>query len=116
MKFLEIANILDAYLPFRNSEVLDKEYQYVFASDLMSDVLALVNVDSEETILVTGLVNPQTLRTAEMLDINTIVFVRNKFPDEEMIAHAKKMHFNMYSTAYTMYETCGLLFKAGLKP
>ena len=93
----------------------DQEIAHIFSTDLMSDALALVD-GGEDTMILTGLCNMQTLRTAEMLDINTIIFVRNKFPDEEMIEHAKKMHFNMYSTAYTMYESCGLLFKAGLKP
>ena len=92
-----------------------KQLNHIFSTDLMSDALALVD-GGEDTMILTGLCNMQTLRTAEMLDINTILFVRNKFPDEEMIEYAKKMHFNMYSTAYTMYEACGLLFRAGLKP
>lgn len=93
----------------------EQEINHIFSTDLMSDALALVD-GGEDTMILTGLCNMQTLRTAEMLDINTILFVRNKFPDEEMIEYAKKMQFNMYSTAYTMYETCGLLFRAGLKP
>ncbi|MBR5795719.1 MAG: hypothetical protein IKY26_06215 [Erysipelotrichaceae bacterium] len=115
MKFLEIANILDAYLPFRNSDVLDKEYQYVFASDLMSDVLALVTMDSEETILVTGLVNPQTLRTAEMLDISLVILVRNKILTEDLIDQAQDHGIQLMTTKFSMFETCGLLYEKGLK-
>lgn len=93
----------------------EHEIAHVFSTDLMSDALALVD-GGEDTMILTGLCNMQTLRTAEMLDINTIVFVRDKKPDEEMVTLAKRLNFTLYSTSMTMYEACGLLFKAGLKP
>ena len=113
MKLKQLNEIVNGTVVVENNP--DQEIAHIFSTDLMSDALALVD-GGEDTMILTGLCNMQTLRTAEMLDINTIIFVRNKFPDEEMIEHARKMHFYMYSTAYTMYETCGLLFKAGLKP
>ena len=113
MKLKQLNEIINGTVVLENNP--DQEIAHIFSTDLMSDALALVD-GGEDTMILTGLCNMQTLRTAEMLDINTIFFVRNKFPDEEMIEHAKKMHFNMYSTSYTMYEACGLLFKAGLKP
>ena len=113
MKLKQLNEIINGTVVLESNP--DQEIAHIFSTDLMSDALALVD-GGEDTMILTGLCNMQTLRTAEMLDINTIIFVRNKFPDEEMIEHAKKMHFNMYSTAYTMYESCGLLFKAGLKP
>ena len=116
MKFTEIANILDAYLPFHNEDMENKEYQFVFASDLMSDVLAMVTETNEETVLVTGLANPQTLRTAEMLDISLVVLVRNKILTEDLIDQAQDHGIQIMTTKFSMYETCGLLYGKGLRP
>ena len=113
MKLSQLNEILNGTVVMENNP--DQEIFHVFSTDLMSDALALVE-GGEDTIILTGLCNMQTLRTAEMLDINSIFIVRNKYPDDEMIEYAKKMHFNLYTTAHTMYEACGLLFKAGLKP
>ena len=113
MKLKQLNEIVSGTVVVENNP--DQEIAHIFSTDLMSDALALVD-GGEDTMILTGLCNMQTLRTAEMLDINTIVFVRNKIPDEEMVEYGKKMNFNMYSTACTMYEACGLLFKAGLKP
>ena len=115
MKVKELANLLDAYLPFHNREMVDNEYNYVFASDLMSDVLAMVTENSEETILVTGLVNPQTLRTAEMLDISLVVLVRNKILTEDLIDQAQDHGIQLMTTKFSMYEACGLLYNKGIE-
>ena len=115
MKVKELANILDAYLPFRNHEIEDNEYNFVFASDLMSDVLAMVTENSEETILVTGLVNPQTLRTAEMLDISLVVLVRNKILTEDLIDQAQDHGIQLMTTKFSMFEACGLLYSRGIE-
>ena len=93
----------------------DFDFLHVFASDLMSDALAMID-DGETTLFLTGLVNMQSLRTAEMLDIHTILFVRHKTPDEAMIETAKELGLNLYVTSMTMYEACGLLYKGGMKP
>ncbi len=113
MKLTQIKEIINGTTIIENQP--NQEIFHVFSTDLMSDALALVD-GGEETLLLTGLCNMQTLRTAEMLDINTIIFVRDKQPDEEMVSLANKMHFNLYTTPMTMYETCGLLFRGGLKP
>ena len=81
----------------------EKEICVAFASDLMSDVLALVTVDSEETILVTGLVNPQTLRTAEMLDISLVILVRNKILTEDLIDQAQDHGIQLMTTKFSMF-------------
>ncbi len=83
-----------------------------FASDLMSDVLTL-NTDS--LLLITGLANMMTIRTAEMAEIKNILFVRGKKPSTEMIELAKQEGINLYSCSKSMYATCGLLFKDGIK-
>ena len=92
-------------------EFLDREINSAFACDLMSDVLAYV---TDQAVLLTGLVNPQVIRTAMMLDMVCIVFVRSKEPSEEMLALAKENGIVMMSTNKTLYNTCGLLYSNGL--
>lgn len=94
----------------------DYNINVVFASDLMSDALALIRSDYEDTLMLTGLCNAQSLRTAEMLDIRVILFVRDKKISEADLALAKSMNLTILRTKATMYETCGLLFQAGLPP
>ena len=91
------------------------EINYGFSSDLMSDALALIQQYSEETVLITGLCNSQSIRTADMLDIHTILIVRGKKYNEEEIAVAKEMKINVMTTPLTMFETCGILHAKGLK-
>lgn len=93
----------------------EKEIYVAFASDLMSDVLAMVQENPEETLLITGLCNAQSIRTADMLDIRNILVVRNKKYNEEEIELAKECGINVIATPYTMFETCALLHDAGLK-
>ncbi len=90
---------------------LDKEVDSAFGCDLMSDVLAYV---TDQAVLLTGLVNPQVIRTALMLDMVCIVFVRSKTPNEEMIQLANDNGIVMMSTDKTLYNACGLLYTNGL--
>lgn len=91
---------------------LIKDYTKAFACDLMSDCLAFVN---ENCILITGLTNNQSLRTAEMLDIDLIIIVRGKKPSLEMLELANEHHMTIMTTQYTMYETSGILYQAGIE-
>lgn len=113
MKLSQIKEALNLDCVYECQE--DCDFLHVFASDLMSDALAMID-DGETTLFLTGLVNMQSLRTAEMLDIHTILFVRHKMPDETMIETAKELGLNLYVTSMTMYEACGLLYKGGMKP
>ena len=79
--------------------------------DLMSDVLAYVK---DQAVLLTGLVNPQVIRTAVMMDMVCIVFVRSKEPTEEMLQLAKDNGIVILSTDKRLYEACGLLYANGL--
>ncbi len=90
---------------------LDKEVFSGFGCDLMSDVLAYV---TDQAMLLTGLVNPQVIRTALMMDMVCIVFVRSKTPNEEMLALARENGIVMLSTDKTLYNACGLLYSSGL--
>ena len=80
-------------------------------ADLMSDVLAFTH---EGTLLMTGLTNPQVVRTAEMAGITAIVFVRGKVPPPETVTLAEEKGIPLLASKYTMFETCGRLYKAGL--
>lgn len=112
MTIAEIAGLLDAtWLCCQEED--DRVIHTAFASDMMSDVLAYVQ---EDTLLLTGLVNSQAIRTAEMLDLPCVVFVRGKNPHADAIARASQLGMPALSTRYTMFEACGRLYEAGVKP
>jgi len=92
-------------------ECLDVEIKAAFGSDLMSDVLAYCE---EESILITGLVNNQVIRTAEMLDLRAIVFVRGKKPSEDVIELAIENEIALIASHHSMYTAAGILFSKGL--
>ena len=92
-------------------ENLNKDVASAFGCDLMSDVLAYVK---DQSVLLSGLVNPQVIRTAVMMDMVCIVFVRSKTPTEEMLELAKESGIVIMTTDKTMYTSCGLLYSNGL--
>ncbi len=112
MRVSEILQILDARI-ICGEHRTDYTIDVAFASDLMSDVLTLKN---DHVLLITGLANMQTIRTAEMSDINCIVFARNKKASREMIALAEENDIILIECRYSMFKTCGLLYEAGVKP
>lgn len=116
MKASDIVSCLNAEpISIWNSHLLEKDYSVAFASDLMSDALAMIQSAEDSTVLITGLCNSQVLRTAEMLDIEFIIFVRGKHLQEDDLEMAKEMGFNIFTTTHTMYDACGLLYAAGLR-
>lgn len=80
-------------------------------SDFMSDVLAYVK---DQAILLTGLVNPQVIRTAHMMGMKCIIFIRGKRPDEEMLALAEENGMVIMASELPMYPACGKLYAGGL--
>lgn len=90
---------------------LDMPISCAAGADLMSDVLAFAK---PKALLLTGLVNPQVVRTAEMADIAAIVFVRGKTPGPETIALAREKGIPLIASPYSMFEMCGRLFEAGM--
>lgn len=110
MKLLEVKELLNAKV-YTGEDLLDTEINSACGSDLMSDVLAFVK---DRALLLTGLVNLQVVRTAEMMDINTVVFVRGKEPAEDVIRLAEAKDMILMSTEYPMYLSCGILYHAGL--
>ena len=93
-------------------ESLGKHVYSACGCDLMSDVLAYVK---DQAVLLTGLVNPQVIRTADMMDMKCIVFVRGKRPDEGMLALAKDRGIVVMASAKPMYLSCGELYLNGLR-
>ena len=71
---------------------------------------------TEDTLLLTGLVNGQCVRTCEMLDVPCVVFVRSKEPLADALALAREIDLPMLKTPYTMFEACARLYSAGLRP
>ncbi len=110
MKLSEIAKILDAKV-LSGQENLNREVFAACGSDLMSDVLAFVK---NQALLLTGLVNSQVIRTAEMMDMEAVVFVRGKEPSEEIIELAKEFDMVVMTTENPMYSACGKLYSKGL--
>ena len=107
----DIKNLLDAEV-LCGSEYINNEVHAACGSDMMSDVLAYVK---DQSVLLTGLCNPQAVRTAEMMDIVCIVFVRGKVPDQAMIDLAKEREIVILSTRTRMFEACGILYANGLR-
>ncbi len=93
-------------------ESMQREVHTACGSDMMSDVLAFVK---DQSVLLTGLVNPQVIRTAEMMDIICVVFVRGKMPDSTIVALAQERGITVLATPYRMFTSCGLLYDNGLR-
>jgi predicted transcriptional regulator len=110
MTFAEMKDILDAEVVVGH-DCMDVEIRDAFASDLLSDVLAFAK---EGTLLLTGITNPQVVRTAELLELRGIVFVRGKKPNEDSVKLARAKKIPLLCTRYIMFETCGRLFRNGL--
>ncbi len=112
MKLKEVVELLNATVVSGHHH-LDSEVEYSFASDLMSDVLT---VEKENILLLTGLANLQTIRTAEMSEITKIVFVRRKKATPEMLQLAEENEMALIECDYSMFKASGMLFTAGMKP
>ena len=111
MTIKDISEILEAEV-LCCGEAVGHEVHTACGSDMMSDVLAFVK---NQSVLLTGLCNPQVIRTAEMMDIVCIVFVRGKKPDEAMMDLAIERGIPLLSTKHRMFNACGLLYDNGLR-
>ncbi len=110
MKLRDVLQVIEGKVITKDVD-LDQEVQMGCGADLMSDVLAFTH---EGTLLMSGLTNPQVIRTAEMAGIQAIIFVRGKIPPKETIALAEEKGIPLLASKYTMFETCGRLYEAGL--
>ena len=112
MKLKEVKEILQAEV-LTGEDELDIEVLSACGCDMMSDVLASVK---DQSILITGLVNPQVVRTALMMDMKCIVFVRGKKPDDKIVEMAAEHELVIMTSKFRMYEAYGMLYIRGLRP
>lgn len=111
MLLSDIRQILNATVLW-GEDRLDREVMSACGSDFMSDVLAFVK---NQALLLTGLVNPQVVRTADMVEMKCIVFVRGKVPGKDILSLAEERDIVVMTCPKRMYEACGLLYYNGLR-
>jgi predicted transcriptional regulator len=109
----DIANLVNAEILCGGEKLAALDVPRAYACDLMSDVLALC---SPGALLITGLTNIQIVRTAQMLDIQSVLFVRGKTPPQDTISLASKSEISLLVTKISMFQACGILYKEGVKP
>jgi hypothetical protein len=119
MKLSELVEMLEAKVMTPSLYDPNKEVDYAFSCDLMSDALMLLRnaplYFCDNGVLVTGLVTIQGIRTAEMLDMDVVVVVRNKIPSEGMISEAIASGVIVLQTSLTMFSTNGRMYQAGIR-
>src|SRR5574344_903274 len=119
MKLSELVKLLDADVFTKDIYDGDREVDYAFGSDLMSDALMVLRTAPdfffEKGILLTGLVTRQSVRTAEMLDFPVILLVRGKQPNENVYDAAKDSNIIMLGTKFSMFSASGKLYSSGVR-
>lgn len=110
MKICEIVKSLDAQV-LCCEESLNTDIRSACGSDMMSDVLKYVK---DQAALLTGLINQQVVRTAMMMDMRCVIFVRSKQPLPEMVELARDNGITLLTTKYRMFEACGILYSSGV--
>ncbi|MBN1332225.1 MAG: transcriptional regulator [Synergistales bacterium] len=113
MKLRELSNFVEATILYGDEILNDIDVEYAYGADLMSDVLAFARPGS---LLLTGLTNVQIIRTAQMLDIPAVIFVRGKRPQKETVELASKIKMPVLLVHKSMFETCGILYREGILP
>lgn len=111
MRIPELIQLLEAKV-LTECDLPESDIQYAFASDMMSDVLAYAD---RHMLLITSLTNPQTIRTAEMLDLDCVLYVRGKIPSAAALAMAEDRNITVLTTKCTMFNTCGILYDTGIR-
>jgi predicted transcriptional regulator len=111
MRLSKIKKILQCK-SLTDESLLDREIQFCFGADLMSDVLRFARTGS---LLLTGITNSQVLQVAEIMDLSGVIFVRGKEPEKEIIIQAEKRKLPLLGTNDLMFDTCGILYSKGLR-
>jgi len=112
MTIREISSFVQAEI-LCGEAYLDQMQNCAFSSDLMSDVLT---IKTDNFLLITGLANIQSIRTAEMSDVKCVLLVRGKEATPDMIELANESGMVLMRTPFSMFKTSGILFSAGLSP
>lgn len=110
MKLTELVQLIDGKL-LTDTNIDGREIVGAMGADLMSDVLTTIKPCS---VLLTGLCNPQVVRTALIADCHAIVFVRGKNPAKETIDLANEEEIPLITTSLGLYDVCGVLYNTGL--
>jgi len=111
MTLQDVQVLLNATVMTKDTD-LDVEIESAFCSDMMSNVLAYAG---NKSVLITGLYNPQVLRTAEMMGMACVIFIGRRDPDPDMVALADDLEICLMRTHYSMFTACGLLYTNGLR-
>ncbi len=112
MNLKEIVTLLNAEVLAGSGLISEIEVDSCFSADLMSDVLGRMHANG---ILITGITNPQAVRTADIADIKAVCVVRGKRPEAETVALAKQKEIPLFITRLSMFEACGILYTSGLR-
>ena len=112
MTLKAIAELLEAKV-LCGHDRLNEEHETAFASDLMSDVLRF---HMDDTVLITGLCNNQTMRTSEMADLRVVLIGRDKQPDGDMLELAEDADITIIKSKYSIFKLSGILYAAGIQP
>ena len=112
MTIKEIAKLVDGEIVGAPADDI-YEVKKAFASDLMSDVLRF---HMDDTVLITGLCNNQTMRTSEMADLRVVLIGRDKQPDEDMLELAEESGITIIKSKYSIFKLSGILYAAGIEP
>ena len=111
MKLIEIGDILQCEV-LAGEDDLSREVETVVASDGMSEILAFAHPGA---LMITGLTNVQSARTADIANVRAIIYIRGKRPDEKAINLAQKSNIPVLATRLGMFDVCGILRERGLK-
>ncbi len=111
MKLKELLECIDAEIVV-DAGNLDTDIKCACGSDMMSDVLAFAK---DQSVFLTGLMNPQVVRTAEMMDMRCIIFVRGKVVDDMVKNLAEQMGVTIATTKCTMFTACGRMYANGIR-
>ena len=114
----EIRELLDASILVNGENKPQRKYDAICACDMISELLSIMNKEqyaSKEVILLTALTNTQSIRASETVDIHLVVFIRNKKPAPETIELARSLGITLMSTPFSMYKSCGILYRADMK-
>ena len=112
LKLKEILQILKCEIIWAEDDMLEMLIDRAGAADLMSDILAFMRPNS---LMLTGLINIQSVRTADIAEITAIVYVRGKKPTPDAIELAKEKRIPLFSSSYFMYDACGILYSNGIR-
>ena len=113
MKLRQIITLLQADVLVGEEDLIDDvEVDSCFSADLMSDVLGREHANG---IMITGITNPQSIRTADIADIKAVCLVRGKQPEAETLSLARQKRIPLCTTKMTMFEACGILYMNGLR-